>query len=257
MTVKIRKLREQPLLNPPLEDAEGWREITVEDKNLMISTLNECREKSQGKNTLKMLYYMKALGVPFQIKDQDKRAIQNRLSHERGKNDGEQISDILFHMKSIGLEEPVLPQDEQAMREWVKINRERTIHGVAGNVAYMLYYMKGLGISEEVRSKDASGLKDMLDEARESEKGYVYVGYEPQQSGWVIAGMHNLLKGIGFPQPVTKKDQDEMKIALKQAREARDAWTIASMLSIMKDVMPPQDKEQESQTTPPLKKYVK
>lgn len=104
MTVKIKKLREQPLLNPVAQDLLEWAKVTQEDLAAMKSKLHAYGDDFNGLGLATMHLRMKALGIPIDVTGTDAAAMRDQLRHEKNSTHAWSQALMVHAMDELGLE---------------------------------------------------------------------------------------------------------------------------------------------------------
>lgn len=248
MTLKIKTVREQPLLTPPRETE--WRQFTPADGKILMADLAEGRKSRDANNIAVSHYYLMRLGKPQTVTESDVQVVRFRLEDCRKKHltdttiadPGLPIAKLHHYMKELGQKLEVTRLDEHWMREELKEQREGR-WGIG--IARMLYWMRELGFDEEVTAEDDESMKAHLEDfrSREHTDGVLQIQY--------------FRKKLSLPADVTAEDE---KLMLKQLTDLRTGknkeYNVGRVLCMMREIMP--DKEAGKQTPqqpPPLKKF--
>lgn len=255
MTHKIKKLKGQPLLNPPTQDPDYWRRITAEDTEAMTALLETKRGEKWGEGIAQMHCWMRGAGIRQEVTEEDRKAMlagiddirEMNRKNEAGEIDAGTVNTLIilnthFHMKELGLVEEATPEDIEMLEGHLESGRK---FNIGDTIAEYLYMKKRFGLPYEVTEKDEKAMLDTLNQQR-------------KQKYWSLAHTYYWMKEMGLEQEVTDEDKKFFREELEKARASNDGWHIARIISYMNQVMPPLPEQPAGERQkPPLKKYKK
>lgn len=230
MTVKLKKLREQPLLTPP---AEAGRVIPEEDERTVLSALEDAR-RGDGWTTALLLHGMASLGMNPKVLEKDVENMALRLDEYRTVQDGWGIGAMLYFMSELGLPADAGEDDLTRIRE-----------GLLGDdgilVAGSHLFLKRLGHPQEITGDEEKRIVGWYEKsAREKE-------------GVSLARMLAFAGELEIKLPKIPDLEDTLLNDLDEARKQKHAWEILVLQGALKRIRKPQKKE--GSTPPPLRRF--
>lgn len=253
MTLVRGKLREQPLLDPPLrEPAPDWMRISRSDTEAMLRYFRLWTTES----TADYLLYGRELGVHLDglggriegLRD----TVRKELSHGLKFSEGLQLSAICHRAKVLGADPTPLRGGEARMRMEVEDSRRKSfrdgvfVQGYAFGVVQCLYHMRGAGLKAEI----APGDQRLMDAAVQD--------YRTSNYGMGIRDIYTSMIGLGIQPHPTSED---MRIFQKMLEDDRTNASEADFLGrhIALDhyllMKLRQDGKNLQQPMPPLRKF--
>ena len=97
MTVKIKELKEQPLLAPPGLSSEDWMRTRPQDIEIIENSLATYRKKDDdawGGDIAMLQYSLKKLGGNYEVTDKDRSRMEGHLKQWRDKQEVEHKGEI-------------------------------------------------------------------------------------------------------------------------------------------------------------------
>lgn len=239
MTVKLRKLKGQPLLSPP-GSKTAFRRLIGEDRECISAYLEkECGSGSENAYAW-MSYYMQELAMPVDTIHAEE-SVNEALGTYRSISDGLNIARMLFLRKQFGLDCEATEFDEACMRDGVKQLRRRDD---GDHLWGLLHCMSELGLPQRLSGRDEKRMDNAL-------KGFRLSG-----DGEGVAKMLYYSAKLGRPAESTERDEALMEEAMTDCRETRHGWGIAEMLHYLKEIPPPKTASAaRMEEIPPMKKF--
>lgn len=247
MTHKIKKLKEQPLLNPP--DASPPKiEVRETDWKLMREELEATRERRKGRDSMRMLYLMNYIDETRAPKptDEDQKLMEEMLAAARNTKSGKELAETLHYMKALG--HPRLQITEED--EKIMYGETRLIGGEAQDYFYHMKYLYGEKAPNPTED-DWRAWKETLASCKESQG--------PAAPSFIAPDLHRM-KAVDpekAPKP-KKEDLEAMKNWLNEVRTWKSGSEIALALYYLTGLTEePTTKTLKTPGPPPLKKYRK
>lgn len=248
MTVRLKKLREQPLLNPPASANAPLITVTAKDWREMMESLDAHRKLEEGSSIAERIALMKTIDesrapVPT---DEDWKIMENNAQTQRT------LEPTLYLGQKVKMK-MLDPQKVKMAEGDLKLARDEIV-SLRGRKAWSLllitqYYARDL-LGEGVPTltqEDWSGINQELTEARE------------RHSGWDIGLLISYMKKSdgGRMPDVTRQDWIDMQATLEECRSKSDGSRIAEILGWMKMIGESDENRTPRAQVPPIKKYVK
>lgn len=231
MTVRIKKLKEPPLLRPPVEGE--WLGIRRRDDEVMHYYLDNAREQRDADHLAEMLFYMNRPGLEPEVGVDDIKLMHGKL---------EESSPFLlaYYMRGLGLD--AVAKDKQQVADWLEAERKA---GMGWGVARFHYHLKMMGSPCKVTDEDK---KMMLESLKESRRN---------NNGLATLGLHFHMKNIGLNEQgtLTPGDLDDIRTELEIDRKQDNSIMIGRVLHMLADLSITEGKSKNKQSIPPLRKF--
>lgn len=237
MTIKIKKLREHPLLSPPSEDGTKWARPTADDFTVMTDSIQQMREGNNPLGLAEDIFFLRELGGTAELKAADKRRIRADLNGRRRKGLGNDVAGLLYYMRELGLPAAVTKRDRELIMKDLERNR-RENDGV--EIARTYFFMQELGIMDEIPQRD----KDIMEERTKY--------FKANRRGDVLPELHYCMESIGLPAKITAQDTRTMKKTMDERHFSNLLYT--KMFYYASQLFPT-EQTQDSIPAPPLKKF--
>jgi len=244
MTVKIREIREQPLLVPPSERPEYAVPRDVEDAILKGITAN--REVKDGWNVIRLHYYASRLGIPTVVTDGDME-LARKEHHDVRYGNGKPwtthaVGDYYIQVKALGWGLPVYTTDEERMRNTLDKDRKGNGYGLAET----LYQFRALSLKEEVSGADEASMLSALEDSRLNRRG------------WGVLRMHYWLGELGIKEEITPHDKALFDERIIDVRGKDSVLMLAEAYCLRHELLANKSASKPAEASmPPLRRFTR
>lgn len=246
--MKLKHLKEQPLLEPPGEAAYLRFEVAPQDRELITKRLDRVRRDDDAGTLAFFHCLMLDAGLGADITNADRGSMLGVWENCRGRqwlsneeSDERDYMNLSYYLTRLGIIPNVVDGLPVYLRE--KLTRARNERdGVA--VAELHRRLLGIGPPQKVTGGDKKAMGEALDEAR-GIKG-----------GIRLAELLGDLHRIGMLEEVTDDDLQTIMEALARERKNADGLKLARIYSGLGGLKIP-DNKNPTPPVPPLKEYVK
>jgi hypothetical protein len=236
--MKLKEVKEQPLMRPPQVEGDLWMEVTGADVKLIHEAIEVSRQNSWHFGVRGEYYALKRLGYPKEMTARDRHLIEWGLGMDRTSTTENGVALALDHMmmRELGFTIDVT-QDERVIRR--ELDRCRSEDG-SFHLADMHYYMRQIGSAADVTGYDrrlmlyALGrFTDVQDRLR----------------------LHAHARALGIETEITDEEKEAFREKLAQARREGSGATVGNMLVNLQMLYPPQNRQKTMPQMPPLKRF--
>lgn len=244
--MKLKHLKEQPLLNSPPTQYFEVPEITGKDRGLMGAKLAEFEAVPQWhyRELARMHFLLWGIGIKTEVSGKGKERMYEELEEALDKDRGSDAAHLLFYMGGIGLSVGVPAGGEQD--SIIKVLETARTGKDGLGVARTHYWLREIGLEQDVTEQDREIMCAGLQALRAG------------GDGGGLAEMHVNLDGLGEAIDVTEEDIALIYGGLDKARNDGDGGEIAQMHYLIRRLSARQPSLLKKPVpTPPLKKFEK
>lgn len=260
MTVKIKKLKKQPLLQP-VQESKWWK-ITRDDEELMEERLEGWRTTSHHPVDVLNLGRLNALmvgaGVLDMVASEDEKTMRDALKTMRERKSGYQMTELLSLMKKCGFEFEATEEDMHLIQGEIDDQQRR---GVGWAIIKLHCWATEAGIkiplhpeTEKTRGaesgrRDVKGAVKLLRRLKKNRLIEEAIGSRRKYRGDIqMVEMLHEMKTAGIIDEVQEKDEESIHRFMADTREKGNGLTLASAHYLMKELgvnekITPQDKK--------------
>jgi hypothetical protein len=217
MTVKIKELREPPLLNLP-EESRQQVFITAGDMRAIQKELDERREKQGGWWIADAHRMMARMGHRLSITEKDRKAFAVQMEQYRKERKGRELAQMHIWLKELGLEKGFRTDDREMMLACLGDYRKKED---GRNIAGLHLELRELGLRRDVTAGDLDAMEKQVESDRHPLNRY----------GYDIAAMYNKMRKLGLPVEVSGLDLRLIRGNIRGFTKDKDGLAMAMMYS--------------------------
>jgi len=244
MTMKIKDLREPPLLNAPKrEPLPEWLKITRGDMELIGKDMAASRHPINGPVDCPLAeayMFLKELGVPYRMTDEDRGVIRGDMGMLRAGIWDDVFAKLQYMTHRLDIGEKLSVGDVQKMESGLEHYRKERWWD---RVAQMHHYMHALGVGSEITPEDKEGMAGYLENERKE-----------RTHGRLVGLILWHMKGAGLKPEVTDRDRRLLKGHLEWVRQVGNGGAIAETHYINR-LIREDDALEGHREMPPLKRF--
>ncbi len=244
MPQAMKGVREQPLLNPPVDGKKHSYEVAERDKAAMERSLTWWRDNKfhMCDEHLNQLYHMKLLGIQVKLTDEDERGVHEALQKSMKPESAYKIPFIKHLLKLYERRAEITPEERALIDGDLK-----RYSGHATIAEEITDHMRALDFDYELTAREKSSLAQSLNVARtyfERDGGHTHAE--------TFLKTIILMKDFGIPYEADKKDRELLEKSMNLFRQTSDyRLSIAYVCKMRMDERP---EEKHAEQLPPLKK---